>query len=243
MNSIKTIVLAMLASCLFFSPAAQAGLPTYTFTGVSDNDFFNVLNWDDGMGGNPAAIVDGGTSRIELQLLIDGDAVAAANTIDFGTGSLSLSTGSMLDVTVGEMTFRNGSSLAAKGATINISGGSAGQFDMFTGSTGVIVDTFITAADDVTLRGDVTLTGATVSSTGDDVEFWETGTLNISGSTFITDPGQVTFFKDAASGDVAYSMTNSSITTGRVSIENDVTLTILDTVIQRRRRHRRIIGW
>ncbi len=229
---VTRVLTCLLASFSWGIVSPAWGGVCFTFTGAADNDFFNVANWDDGIGGNPTAIVDPVTMEIEQCLQINGSAVQAAAAVEFGSGSLMMMAGAMLEVTSGEVNFNAGSMLNMADSSIQVTGGTAGQFNLNSGSTGFITgNSTVIAADDITFRGNATLNGATVTSTGDDVEFWETGTLNISNSNFTTDPGQVTFFKDAASGSVSYNLTDSTITTGRVSIENEVFVTLLDSII------------
>lgn len=217
-----------LASCLAMVVlcAAEVFGQTYTFTGASDANFFNILNWDDGIGGMPASIVDGGTGLIELDLVIDGDTVFAGSAISYGAGSLSLLSGSQLNVTSGEVLFETGM-LSLTEAELNILNDSSSQLDMNNGSTLSVLDSSIVATDDILMAGAVSISGSSIVSVADDIEF-QTGSVisQIHDSALTTvDIVQIISFQSSAL------ITDSTFSTGRLSIRTGTDLVAVDSVL------------
>ncbi|QDS97233.1 TolB-like translocation protein [Adhaeretor mobilis] len=148
---------------------AKAGLvpSPFTFVGPSGGDFFTESNWEDAQGNNPPANTINPGSPIRHALLIDGDTVGVIGNgreADFQVGgSLELTAGSFLDFTnLGtELDFNNGSGLKLTDATIKVH-------------------------QDIFLEGTNVLSGGTIESTDDDIEFQDFHKTSINGTTFIT---------------------------------------------------------
>lgn len=197
---------------------------TYSFTGAVDTDFFNVLNWDDGLGGMPASIVDGGTGTIELDLVIDGMNAVAGGAVEFGAGMLALANSATFDVSTGDVTFGSGSSLGVMGSTLNLLDNSA-KLALNDGSSTSLNDATINGGDDIYFRGTTSISDSMVVSRTDDVEFQDTAVISaISGSHFETlDIVQIVSFQSSAN------IVNSSFTTGRLSIRTGTDLVASDS--------------
>ncbi len=225
-----SFVLAVCGVVSLFTPATL--FAQFTFVGPSGGDFFDVLNWEDGGSANPAAIIDGVTGFIELDLTIGGTGnVAAASIIDFGAGSLSMTSGSVLN-TSATMNFNSGSSLSMDGASLTLTGTlAAGELDLGLGSTlSVTGGSFLTAGDDMDLRGATSISDSTLESIGDDIEFKDDLPMTLTNSTFIVpnDPNnspQVIFFEG-----ISQTVINSNFTGGRISLDTLVTVTATDSV-------------
>lgn len=197
----------------------------YTYVGAAGGDFFDALNWEDGGGLNPAFIDDPNTGKVDLDLIVNGSSVVAGAEVDFGIGSLSLSSGAMLDVTTGRMDFDSGSTLTMNASTLNVLNNTSSQFDMNSGSTLSMIDSFLTATDDIFFRGNTTIMGSEVTSNADDIEFQDTAVLTaIADSDFETlDIVQIVAFQSPGT------ITNSTFTTGRLSLETPADITAIDS--------------
>lgn len=197
----------MILACLFLILGVNAHAQTFFYTGAPDGDFFDEANWNDmadGTGSSPAGdlVPDDSAGAIALDLVIDGVSVVAAGQVDFGTGSLSLLDGANLDMT-------------ASGSIIDFNADSS-----FT-----LVDSTLTADDDIVMEGIVNLTGGSVTSLNDDVEFQDALTIAVDGTTFSS--GDNTFF-DSFSGSIA----NASITSAdRLGLRQNVAVVVTDTMI------------
>ncbi|MAT68673.1 MAG: hypothetical protein CMJ58_04045 [Planctomycetaceae bacterium] len=160
----KLCMLAALA-CFALAPAAQA--QTYFFVGPAGGDFFDEANWNtmsDGTGSIPAGdpIQDSTTNAITLDLIIDGDTVEAAGEVDFGPGSLTLLTGSMLSIT-----------------------GAGNDLDINSDSTFSFTGATLEVNDIINFEGTSTFSGGVVTSVTDDIVFQNQFiSLIIDGTTF-----------------------------------------------------------
>lgn len=198
-------LLACLIALTLVAPEARA--QTFFFTGPAGGDFFDEANWNDmadGSGLNPVGdlIPDDSTGAIALDLIVDGDSVVAAGQVDFGTGSLSLLGGASLDMT-------------AAGSII----------DFNADSTFTLTDSTLIADDDVVMEGVANLTGGSITSVNDDVEFQDALTVNVDGTSFSA--GDNAFF-DAFSGSFA----NATITSAdRLGLRQNAVVVVTDTMI------------
>ncbi len=197
----------MFLTCLVMVLAVNVHAQTFFYTGAPGGDFFDETNWNDmadGSGLSPVGdlIPDDSAGAIALDLIIDGDSVVAAGQVDFGTGSLSLLGGAVLDMT-------------ASGSIIDFNADSS-----FT-----LTDSVLTADDDIVMEGVVILTGGSVTSLNDDVEFQDALTVTVDGTTFAA--GDNAFF-DAFSG----SIVNASITSAdRLGLRQNAAVVVTDTMI------------
>lgn len=195
----------------FFQASAVLAQPYY-FVGPAGGDFFDENNWNtaaDGTGaiipGNP--IISSATNAIALDLIIDGKTVVANGQVDFGSGSLTMLSGSQLSVT-----------LAGGDFDIN----SAGSFSM-TDST-LIVD------DLIDLEGVLNFSGGSVLTIFGDVSFNDNITnLTINGTSFTTTGGSGSnIFFDGFAG----SITGASFDAAdRIGFRQLVNVTMTDTIV------------
>lgn len=216
------------SACLLTAIDAKA---QFTYVGPSGGDFFDAFNWQDGGGMNPVSIIDGGTGRIELDLIISSSSVVANNAagVPYGTGSLLLNSGAVLDVIDGELNLDAGSSLTMVSSTLNITDGTAGQLDADPGSLVDLLDSFVTASDDILFEGTSWIRGSTVESTGDDIEWKDSGNLlGIENSTFKVISGLVG--AQIISIEVPATITNSNFSGGRIGFETGANTTATNTV-------------
>ena len=135
----------------------------YTYVGAANGEFFDENNWQDAQGNNPAADSINPDTAITHSLIINGDTVstALAGQVDFGSGgSLELTSGSVLNLLVAgnQLDFNANSGLKITNATINVD-------------------------DDVFLEGTNYLTGGSIESVNDDIEFGRQFEAFISGTT------------------------------------------------------------
>ncbi|QEG36706.1 hypothetical protein [Bythopirellula goksoeyrii] len=198
----------------------------FTFVGPSGGDFFDVLNWQDGGGFNPASIIDGGTSKVEIDLILDGDLVYATSEIPFGVGSLSLLSGSNLNVNSGGVSFDTGS-LSLDGSQLNILNDSSSQLDMNPGSSFSLVDSFLVASDDIFFGGNASISGSRIVSVADDIEFQTGSVVSLLHDSSLTtaDLNQIISFQSSAT------ITDSTFSTGRLSIRTNTDLVAIDSVL------------
>lgn len=199
--------LGVVLSCvcvLGLSSAAQA--QTFFYTGPNGGDFFNETNWNslaDGTGVNPAGdpLIDSTSNAITLDLIIDGDTVTANGQVDFGTGSLTLQSGSQLDVT-----------------------GADNDFDINSNSTFSLTNATLNVDDVVNFEGDLTFVGGAVNALTDDIAFQDTITsMSIDGTTFTA--GDNVFF-DGFAGTVTNATFDSA---DRLGLRNNVAVVMSDT--------------
>ncbi len=223
-----SLVLVLISCCALLSPSAL--FAQFSFVGPAGGDFFTVTNWQDGGGFNPASIIDGVSGLIEHDLTIGGTGSAtAASLIGFGSGSLSMTSGSALTSSA-KMTFSATGSFTLDGATLSLtSTGAAGQIDMNSGSVfSASGGTTMTTGDDMFFRGSTTIANSVLESTGDDIEFRDIfSTTVISDSSFTVKSGavgaQVLIFKGDAT------ITNSLFSGGRISLDSASEVTAADS--------------
>lgn len=152
------------AGLMLLNPLAAA--QTFFYVGPAGGDFFDENNWNDspdGTGSIPAGdpLMDSTSNAIALDLVIDGVAVDAAGQVDFGDGSLSL----------------------LNGAAFSVSG-SGNQLDINAASSFTLVDSTLVVDDDMFFEGMVSLTGGSITSVADDIEFQDNlASLTIAGTT------------------------------------------------------------
>lgn len=180
-----------LAVCLVATivPAVALSQPFY-FVGPAGGNFFDQGNWNDMADGTGAflatPVIDGGTGNIELDFVIDDDSVNAAAAVGFGAGSLMLGAGSSLTVSGADITFGSGSSFGMSSASLVVDGGSSGQIAFNSGSSVSLTGSTVTASDDIFFRGELSISGSMIESTGDDIEFQSSSIVNlIAGSEFL----------------------------------------------------------
>lgn len=203
----------LMASCLLLLATHSTAQAQFFFTGGVDNDFFNELNWTanaDGTGANPVGdpLTDSTTNAIALDLIIDGDSVVANGQVDFGTGSLTLQSGSLLSIT-----------------------GAGHDLDINSDSTFSLTDARVEVNDIINFEGTSTFSGGSVESITDDIAFQNNFiNLTIDGTSFTSfdtvyfdgpTPGSIsnaTFFvrdqfgiRDDGSGPANVVMTNTEI--------------------------------
>ncbi|WP_168205357.1 hypothetical protein [Bythopirellula goksoeyrii] len=133
---------------------------TFYYTGPSGGDFFNESFWNsmaNGSGFTPAVGTINPGLGISHYLILDGDVVEANGGagdefgVDIGNGGgLELQTGSSLNVF---NDFFNA------------------QFEISTGATFKLTDADLTVQDDIVFRDSTTLTGGSIESFFDDIEF------------------------------------------------------------------------
>jgi hypothetical protein len=197
---------------LAFIPASAVLGQTYYFVGAPGGDFFDENNWNsapDASGSIPALnpITSSATNAIALDLIIDGDTVVANGQVDFGSGSLSMLSGSQLSVT-----------LAGGDFDIN----SAGSFSM-TDST-LIVD------DLIDLEGVLDFNGGSVLTVFGDFSFNDDITnLTINGTSFTTTGGSGSnIFFDGFAGSISGATFD---TADRLGFRQLVDVTMTDTIV------------
>ena len=207
-------------SCLLLAVTTPVFGQTYYYVGPDGGDFFDEANWNesaDGLGafltGDP--LVSSTTNAFDLDLIIDGATVEAAGQVDIGTGSLSLLGGSVFTV------------VGLDGTT-----GDPNVLDVNSSSTFTLVDSTLTTDWDMFFEGDVSFTGGTVTSLGDDIEFQDNLTsLLIDGTVFDAPADNIIF--DGLLGTI----TNASFSTvDRLSLRNttgnpSATIVMTDTDI------------
>ncbi|MEM8947096.1 MAG: hypothetical protein AAGD11_18125 [Planctomycetota bacterium] len=158
------LLFACVASLVATNQFASA---QFFFTGPSGGDFFDESNWNtqaDGLGTAPVGdpLVDSASNAISIDLIIDGDTVEAAGQVDFGTGSLTLQSGSMLSIT-----------------------GAGHDFDINSDSTFSLTDSTIEVNDVISFEGISLFSGGTITSITDDITFQNDFiNLTIDGTTF-----------------------------------------------------------
>lgn len=219
MNKSFLILLATILAVA--SSQLTASAQTYTFTGAIDNDFYNVGNWDDGLGGMPGSLA----SPIALDLVIDGSSVSAATAFTVTTGgSLTLSSTSTLDVGTGNLVFGTGTFLDVIDSTLNLNV-NASQLQLNAGSTTSLNGAVLNVGDDVFFRSTVSILDSRVVSRVDDIEFQDTASITgISGSEFETlDLVQIVSFQ------VPSNVSDTTFTTGRLSLETGANMVATDS--------------
>ncbi|TWT77288.1 hypothetical protein Pla123a_19450 [Posidoniimonas polymericola] len=167
--------LILLAACVMAAiPAVLSAQPFY-YVGPAGGDFFDQANWNDSADGLGAflatPVIDGGTGAIELAFIVDGDTVSAGADVDFGMGSLTLGPGASLGVGSGGLVFGSGSSFIMDQASLAVDAGGSGQIAFNGGSSISLSGSSVTASDDIFFRGELTIAGSMIESTGDDIEF------------------------------------------------------------------------
>lgn len=176
----RTLILA--AACAMAAFPAVLSAQPFFYVGPAGGDFFDQGNWNDSADGLGAflagPVIDGGTGAIEHALVVDGDNVSAAGDVDFGMGSLMLGPGAALSLGSGEITFGSGSSLVMDQSSLSVDAGGSGQVEFNGGSTVSLTGASVTASDDIFFRGELTIAGSMIESTGDDIEFQSSATVN-----------------------------------------------------------------
>ncbi|TWT92928.1 hypothetical protein Pla108_40680 [Botrimarina colliarenosi] len=195
-----------LAMFLLATGAAHA---QYYFVGALGGDFFDELNWNtavDGTGMSPIGdlIPNSTTGAIALDLIIDGDTVEANGEVDFGTGSLTLLSGSILNVT-----------------------GAGNDIDINSGSTFSMTDSTLTADAIIHFEGVSLFNGGSVTSNGDDIAFQDNFVnLSIVGTSFTAFDN---IYFDGFNG----SISGASFVSGdRLGVRQNVNITMTDTFIE-----------
>jgi hypothetical protein len=186
---------------------------TFFYVGPSGGDFFDELNWNtlaNGTGTTPDPnadpIPDSTTGAIALDLIIDGDTVDAAGQVDFGSGSLTLDPNSVLNIT-----------------------GAGNDLDINSSSGFSLTDAALTTNGDAVFEGIVNMSGGSVTSLTDDVEFQDNITLTVDGTSFTGGAGQPIFFDGFGAGS---SITNASFTTtSRLGMRNAISVVMNDTTL------------
>ncbi len=186
----------------------------YFYVGLSGGDFFDEANWDIDptgvLGDNPmAGSIDPGVP-IRHSLIIDGDTVSS--------GSPSGGLGREADFQVG------GSLELTPGSVLNFPEG-ADELDFNPGSGLKLTDATITVFEDIILEGNNFLSGGTITSLGDDIEFQDGHESTINGTTFI------------AADNVLYENSANPLTgaiiesSDRLGLRYEIDLTVIDTQI------------
>ena len=195
-----------IAICCLFSLANNASA-TFFYTGPANGDFFDEANWNDAADGSGSApvgdpIVNSSSGAIAIDLVIDGDSVVANGQVDFGNGSLTINSGGQLEVT-----------------------GAGNDVDFNTNSTFNFTDSTLIANGDVVLEGIANLSGGTVTSVTDDIEFQNNLTVNVNGTDFSS--GDNTFF-NAFSGSISNA---SFFSADRFGLSQNTAVVVTDTII------------
>lgn len=204
MNRRWQFAAGLLTIGLMFTGTAQA---QFFYVGPMGGDFFDEANWNDaadGSGASPAGdpLVDSTTGAIPLDLIIDNDSVVAMGQVDFGTGSLTMLSGTSFTVS-----------------------GAGNDLDFNSDSSFSLTDASLTVDGDAVFEGVVNFSGGTVTALTDDVEFQDAITLTIDGTIFSS--GDNTFF-DGFAG----SITNASFTSAdRLGVRNNVDVVMTDTTL------------
>lgn len=202
------ILSTLMASCLLLLATHSTAQAQFFFTGGVDNDFFNELNWTanaDGTGANPAGdpLIDSTTNAIALDLIIDGDSVVADGQVDFGPGSLTLQSGSLLSIT-----------------------GAGNDLDINADSTFSLTDARVEVNDIINFEGTSSFSGGSVESITDDIAFQDNFVnLSIDGTTFISLDN--TYF-DGFVGSIQNTTINSS---DRLGLRNNVAVVMTNADI------------
>lgn len=179
----------MLCGMLSFTTVC-AMAQTYFYTGASGGNFFDEANWNtmaDGSGsiipGDP--LQDDIANAIALDLIIDGDNVDAPGDVDFGTGSLTLESGSVFTIS-----------------------GIGADLDINSDSSFFLTDATLIVDDIINFEGISIFSGGSVQSLTDDIAFQNNlANLTIDGTMFTS--ADTTYFDGTpASG----SITNATFT-------------------------------
>ncbi|MCA9239604.1 MAG: hypothetical protein KDA37_05370 [Planctomycetales bacterium] len=181
---------------------------TYFFVGPAGGSFFDEANWNDqadGLGtplaGDP--LQDSASNAIALDLIIDGDTVDAPGEVDFGTGSLTLLSGSQLTV-------------SAAGADLDIN----------SNSTFSMTDATLIVDDVANFEGVSSFSGGSVTSLFNDVAFQDVFVnLTIDGTSF-TAADNIYF--DGFVGAISNASFNSA---DRLGVRQSVAITMTSTDI------------
>lgn len=180
----------------FFSLAAMAAFCAtaplaygvdFFYVGASGGDFFDESNWNDAADGSGSMLagdplMDDVANAIAIDLIIDGDNVLAAGQVDFGTGSLTMTAGSIFEVSGSgnDLDLNDDTTTSITGATLIV--------DDFIQLGGMVTlnGASLTASDDINFHGQISIIDTMVESTGDDIEFRNTATITaITGSDFL----------------------------------------------------------
>ncbi len=210
--------LFMTAYCLSVSAA------TFTFTGAIDNNFNNVGNWDDGLGGQPATMA----GTLADDLIVNGFTVSAGTGFGIGSGGSLTLTNSILDFNPStNVTFFTGSEAFITDSTVNLLN-NASQMSFNSGSSASLDGATLNIGDDMFFRGTISIIDSSITSRGDDIEFQSTAVITTaSGNYFETvDPAQI------ISLDVDATFSTSTFVSGRFSIQNDIDIVIVDSDVQ-----------
>lgn len=205
-----TLNLTLLFGALTFgllAPSIVSADPYY-YVGLPNGDFFDELNWNDasdGSGLSPLAgeINDSTSDAITLNLIIDGDSVVADGQVDFGSGSLTLETGSTFAVT-----------------------GIGHDLDINSSSTFSMTDSTLTVDDVINFEGTSYFSGGTVESEANDIAFQDNfDDLTIIGTTFTS------FDNIYFDGFAGTTIGATFISGDRFGVRNSVGITMTDTSI------------
>lgn len=188
---------------------AKPGLvpSSFTFVGTTSNEFFTESNWQDAQGNNPPANSINVGVPIRHSLIIDGDSVVATGapqqelTFQEG-GSLELTAGSMLTSSLLQLEFNPGSGLKLTDATIRF-------------------------REDIRLSGTNVLTGGTIESQADDVEFNTRHRSIINGTTILSGNSENVFFDNSATSIFGATIVSED----RLGLRYEVNVTVTDTMI------------
>ncbi len=184
----------------------------YYYTGPSGGDFFDEANWNDDPNGSgnslPAGSIDPGV-RIQQSLIIDGD------TVTSGPGPV-----------VGKATFEAGGSLEmTPGSVLDFPHGTD-EIEFLFGSGPKLTDATMSAFGDIFFHGTTILSGGTITSTGDDIEFQDANDSTISGTTFISSVDNILFDNSLRSVTGATFVTND-----RLGLRHEVDISVTDSSI------------
>lgn len=209
---LATLVLA--AACLAVSAAHGA---TFYYTGMNGGDFFTESNWNsmaDGTGVAPDPDTINPSVGFVHDLIIDGKNVNAVGPEDSASaGFIVLDIGAL-----GSLSVLTGSDLQVTNNSFNA------QFEVSTGATFTLANSTLGVDDDVFLRGTNLLTGGSIESFADDVEFVSSN-VTISGTSFAA--ADTIIFRATLTPAAGASITGATFTSAdRIGIrEFDVTAT------------------
>lgn len=193
----------------------KAGLipsPFY-FVGPSGGDFFDENNWNDQPDGTgnaaPAGTIEPG-QRIQHALVIDGDTVSSGTPAN-GLGRKAV--------------FESGSSLEmTPGSVLNFPE-SVDEVEFLFGSGFKFTDATMTVFEDIFFHGTTLLSGGTIESLGDDIEFQDAVDAIIDGTTFIA-------ADNVLLDNSVTSVSNASfVSRDRLGLRYEIDFTVTDTDI------------
>ncbi|MEM8947097.1 MAG: hypothetical protein AAGD11_18130 [Planctomycetota bacterium] len=144
----------------------------FYFVGPSGGDFFDESNWNDqpdGSGSSPPANTIEPGQRIQHALVIDGDTVSSGSPAN-GLGRKAV--------------FESGSSLEmTPGSVLNFPE-SVDEVEFLFGSGFMFTDATMTVFEDIFFHGTTIMSGGTIESLDDDIEFQDANDTTITGTTF-----------------------------------------------------------